>query len=317
VITQLQNKNIYLAPKNNVTIAFNQKLKSLNMHSKGYIDNFKRDMDVVDKKTFTSSDVVIVFSPNYWEEIIKDLDTQSIYILNIIEDEFILFLLDEFQGYDLLPCFDFNKLDIQKYHWDNHLRDFYEQGKDFDNYGYEWGNPNVSNNLLGNYLSIKEKLISLINKDIKVLEIGTLGGKWTKYMLNAKEIICVDINKYFIEIIKKRFEDFNAKIEFYVSSGNELDGIKEDSIDLIFCMDTLVRVEKGYIFDYIREISRVLKKEGKAIIHLPNSDVKYSKNMNFTELNTEEIQSTLSKYFKNFNLDSNTISHGTLVYINC
>jgi ubiquinone/menaquinone biosynthesis C-methylase UbiE len=81
-------------------------------------------------------------------------------------------------------------------------------------------------------------------------------------------------------------------------------------------MDTLVRVEKEFIFDYLKEISRVLTKNGKAIIHLPNSDIQDCLNRNFTKLSTNEIINEVEKYFDNYILDSKTIVHGTLLKIN-
>lgn len=313
----LKDKNIYLAPKNNFTVDFENELKSLDIFLKGYLDNFKKDNDIVKKNSFEANDVVIVFSPNHYKEIVSNLNTDNIYVLNVVNNEFALESLDKFDGYKTIPKLNFNKLNIQRYHWDNHLKNFLEKNGFIDKYGYEWGDPENSNDELGDYLSINKKLNSIIDNTTHVLEIGTLGGKWTKYMLDAKHITCVDINDSFIDVIKKRFYKHIHKFNFYVSKGNELKDIQDNSIDLVFCMDTLVRVEKEYIFDYVKEVSRVLKKDGKAIIHLPNTDIKDCSDRCFTQLTTDEIHNKFSKYFINFILDSKTIVHGTLVYINC
>ena len=71
-------------------------------------------------------------------------------------------------------------------------------------------------------------------------------------MLHAKKIICVDINEYFIDYIKSNFpKEALRKFSFYVSSGNDLNGVKDCSCDLVFSMDSLVRVEKKFIYNYI------------------------------------------------------------------
>lgn len=314
---QLKKKNIYLAPKNNFTVAFNNELKTFDIIIKGYLDNCKIDYDVIDKTLFNEEDVVIIFSPNHWKEIISNLNTKNIFILNVENKEFIVKSLSTFNGYKTIPELNYNKLSTQKYFWNNHLENFYTNELNMDRYGYEWGDPENSKDELGDYLYINNKVQSLINSKSTILEIGTLGGKWTKYMLNANKIICVDINEYFIKVLNERYQDNLPKLEFYISNGNELNGIKTNSIDIIFCMDTLVRVEKEYIFDYLREIARVLNKEGKAIIHLPNNDIKGCTDRKFTEISTTEINTELNKYFDDFKLDSQTIVHGTLVYINC
>ena len=181
-------------------------------------------------------------------------------------------------------------------------------------YGYEWGDPDNSNDQLGNYLSIKQKLLSSISDNTVVLEIGTLGGKWTRYLLPAKRIICVDINSYFIAYIKKLFPDSIDKLTFYVSEGNELNGVIDSSVDLIFTMDTLVRVEKEYIYDYFKEMKRVLRPNGKIICHLPNSDIADSQARKFTRLSSAEIKKLAQKYFSNYTIDSNTITHGSILF---
>ena len=208
----------------------------------------------------------------------------------------------------------FNSRKFQFKHWENHLFEFSNSDKNPSEYGYEWGDPDNSNDRLGNYLSIKQKLINSINDKTVVLELGTLGGKWTRYLLHAKKIICVDINSYFIDYIKKLFPDSIGKLNFYVSEGNELMGVMDSSVDLIFTIDTLVRVEKEYIYDYFKEMNRVLRPNGKIICHLPNSDMADSEARRFTKLSTAEIKEQAQKYFSNYTIDSNTITHGSILF---
>lgn len=134
-------------------------------------------------------------------------------------------------------------------------------------------------------------------------------------MLHAKKIICVDINEYFIDYIKSNFpKEALRKFSFYVSSGNDLNGVKGCSCDLVFSMDSLVRVEKKFIYNYFKEMYRVLKDNGEVIIHLPNIDVKGSKDRNFTRLNTKEIKNIGNNYFKEYYIDYDTINHGILLF---
>ncbi|NQT24633.1 class I SAM-dependent methyltransferase [candidate division KSB1 bacterium] len=208
----------------------------------------------------------------------------------------------------------YNSRKYQLEYWEKHLLEFSNSNNNPSVYGYEWGDPDDPENVLGNYLSIKQKLIDSITDNMVVLEIGTLGGKWTRYLLNAKKIICVDINKYFISYIKKLFPESIDKLDFYISEGNELKGVIDSSVDLIFTMDTLVRVDKDYIYDYFSEMKRVLRPGGKIICHLPNSDLTDSQAKRFTKLNSAEIKHQAQKYFSDYSIDSKTIVHGSILF---
>jgi len=315
-ILELKNKNIYLCPKNDITEFYNKYLISEKIFIKGYIDNYKSSEDIIDKNMVSIEDVILVYSPNHWREIIKTLPKKNLFILYNKNNHLELSHNLDFQDYDSSFKIDVNTNFTQKILWANHLKEHLIVNKDFEEYGFEWGNPENSNDPLGNYLAINNLLKRNIDQNSIVLELGTLGGKWTKYLLHSKKVFCVDINSYFIDIIKQRYKSFLNKINFYISKGNELEKIKNNSIDFIFCIDTLVRVEKEFIFDYIKEFSRVLTKDGKAIIHLPNSDIEDCINRNFTKLSTTEIIDEVEKYFNNYTLDSKTIVHGTLLKIN-
>ena len=315
-ILKLKDKNIYLSPKNNITEFYAKYLLCEDIKIKGYIDSFKTSEDIINKDILNDNDFILVYSPNHWKEIIKDLPKKNLYILIPKNDFLDIIHYTKFNSYSSIFNIDFNTNFIQKILWTSHLKYYSENQSDNNIYGYEWGSPENDKDPLGNYLKINNLLQKIISPSSTILEIGTLGGKWTNYMLNAQKIICVDINSYFIEFIKEKFKSNINKFDFYISKGNELEGIPDNSINLVFCMDTLVRVEKEFIFDYLKEISRVLTKNGNAIIHLPNSDIQDCLNRNFTKLSTNEIINEVEKYFDNYILDSKTIVHGTLLKIN-
>jgi ubiquinone/menaquinone biosynthesis C-methylase UbiE len=310
----LKNKSVYLAPKNNITEYISIKFEQEDIVTKGYLDNFKTGIDIKSADEINDDDYIIIYSPNYWKEISKNINTENIYILEIIKDKYNFTNVKNFNSYNHTFKVNHNNLEMQKLLWHKHLKEHINDNKDIEKFGYEWGDPENEFDNLGNYLKINNYLQKLIKSDSIVLEIGTLGGKWTKYMLDAKKIVCVDINNFFIKAIKQRFNNFLNKFEFYISKGNELNGIESNSIDIVFCMDTLVRVEKEYIFEYLKEISRVLKPDAKAIIHLPNSDIKDCVQRGFTTLYTKEIEKELFKNFNSFTMDNETIVHGTIVF---
>ena len=160
---------------------------------------------------------------------------------------------------DKLTDEDLTNHNFQKEHWQEFLEQYDEI--DSDDFGFEWGDPDDEKDRHGHYKAVKALLLQSFSKESVVLEIGSLGGKWTQYLLSAKKVIAVDINDYFVDYLTRKFYKSN-NLEFYVSGGNELNGIEDNSVDMVFSMDTFSRVQKKYIWDYFREIGRILTDRG-------------------------------------------------------
>jgi len=205
--------------------------------------------------------------------------------------------------------------DFQVNHWEDYLKQYEIAGEEKDDFGFEWGDPDDEYDRHGNYRAVKDMLLEVLSDEKVTLEIGSLGGKWTQYLLASKKVIAMDVNNYFINYLKNKFYNCN-NIEYYVGKGDELDGVLSDSVDLVFSMDTFSRVKKEYIWSYLKEISRILTGTGMAILHLPNDDLEISKKRGFTSITTEEISENARKYFSNFVVDSKTLLHGSLLIIN-
>jgi SAM-dependent methyltransferase len=314
----LRGKSVYFCPKNDVTEELSKRFISTGGIFIGFIDKYKTDSDVINNPSLVeTSDVVVIYSPMYWREIVDSISISSVYFWVCSGNKGCLVRKDEFTGYQYFMTDAYNSIDAQRNFWESHLQKYINNNDDINFYGYTWGNPDKSNDRLGNYFKIRERLQGKIKTHSCVLDLGALGGKWTKYMLSASSIICVDINEYFSSVIKSRYPEFVHKLKFYISAGNELSGILSGSVDFLFCMDTLVRVEKENILSYLQEIRRVLSPTGQAIIHLPNSDMKVCQDMKFTQLTTKEIIENMDDFFGRgkYILDSETIIHGTIIYI--
>lgn len=198
----------------------------------------------------------------------------------------------------------------QKKHWEEELAKYDWNSKKL--FGYDWGDPENSNDRWGNYLEIKKRLLSHVTSDTTVLEIGSLGGKWTQYILHARRIICADINELGFEYIKKKLPHDN--IAFYLTRGNELRGIEDSSVDFVFSLDTLVRIPKKFIQRYFTETYRVLKPGGRIMLHLPCMLKPVSRAKGFTRLSLDEIkQYCESAHFEEMVIDQNIIIHGIIL----
>lgn len=110
-----------------------------------------------------------------------------------------------------------------------------------------------------------------ITKESVVLEIAPGIGRWTQFLLNTKKLWLVDLNKVCIKKCKERFSS-HQHIEYVINNGKILPFIPMNSIDFIWSFDAFVHMDKNVIHSYFKEFSRILKPNGKAIIHHHNFD---------------------------------------------
>ncbi len=111
-----------------------------------------------------------------------------------------------------------------------------------------------------------------IRPGITVLEIGSGGGRWTNYMLEAAKIIVVELNAEFFDTLRQRFSQQLAKFQFYQTRDYEMDGIPDQSVDFVFSFGTFVHIEPEGIQQYLQQIARVLKPGSKAVIQYANKE---------------------------------------------
>jgi len=166
---------------------------------------------------------------------------------------------------------------------------FVKKQKDSDNYWYE-KSKNFSDQyqkektsfwqkFVQNFLDKRFKIISKliennVNQESVVIDIGCGSGVYIKYaaQFNPKEIIGIDYSDQMLETARTELAEIrkDRDIKLVRGKAEKLD-LKDNSGDLILAIG---------LFDYLKkpelalaEISRVLKKDGRAIICLPK---KYS-----------------------------------------
>jgi SAM-dependent methyltransferase len=104
-----------------------------------------------------------------------------------------------------------------------------------------------------------------------VLEIGAGGGRLTELLLTrCDRVIAADTGRTMIRLLRERFGD-HPKIEYMLLDGHGLSAIPDASLDKVFSYDVFVHLQPWDVFNYLREIRRTLKPEGRAIIHHSNS----------------------------------------------
>jgi len=144
--------------------------------------------------------------------------------------------------------------------------------------GEEWSEPWGSS--VAEWTNLIYPRISRFLFVDKILEIGHCNGRWANFLKNyTSELSGIDSSQKCISYCKKRFKN-NNNLKFYLNDGLSLSAIEDDSIDFVFSFDSLVHTDLYIIEFYLKEISRILKKDGVVFIHHSNLlDCKKSKGL--------------------------------------
>jgi len=121
-----------------------------------------------------------------------------------------------------------------------------------------------------------------------------MGLNQGRLVKQARRIVAVDICIASEAFVRRALSDFEGQLDFYLTKGDELNGICDQSIDLIFSIDCLVRVSRKSIVAYIKESARVLNPGGTLIFHLPVNTKPLCKSKDFTDLSESDIRSFFS-----------------------
>jgi uncharacterized Rossmann fold enzyme len=81
----LENKNIYLAPCNDITEQLKNFLLSKKVNVLGFIDNYKEESFIVKPTEIKSHDYIFIFSPNHWKSIEQSISSNNkvfVYYIN-------------------------------------------------------------------------------------------------------------------------------------------------------------------------------------------------------------------------------------------
>lgn len=116
------------------------------------------------------------------------------------------------------------------------------------------------------YRVLTQYLRPFIRPDVTVLEIGPGGGRWTKYMLDAKHLTLVELNTEFFDYLRERFAAQVSKLRFYQTRNYELEGVDSGSIDFAFSFGVFVHIDPEGIQGYLGELERVVKPGGHIVL---------------------------------------------------
>jgi SAM-dependent methyltransferase len=116
-----------------------------------------------------------------------------------------------------------------------------------------------------------------------VLEIAPGHGRNSAKLIEigAKSLHLVDVNETCINACRDRFGTTygDCNVFFYVTNGDSIPFIKDESISFVYSFDSMVHFDKTIVRAYLTEFARVMKKGATGFIHhsnygnvMPNSD---------------------------------------------
>lgn len=133
-------------------------------------------------------------------------------------------------------------------------------------YGMQWGDPDE----LGILMPVRDMLLDSLSQDMTVLEIGSGGGRWSRYFReNVTKAILVDASTASETCIRTHC-DWSG-FEFLISHDGLLPQIPDCSVDLAFSFDVFVHFHRELFEAYLADVYRVLKPGAKWILHYAKS----------------------------------------------
>ena len=133
----------------------------------------------------------------------------------------------------------------------------------FRRWGEKMSNAYLQGNIYSNIDFITKS--GILNKKIKILEIGSGNGNLLNYLYKEGYNICgIEINEIFIKNAK---EEFGEDLPIYYYNG-EILSYKENSFDVILSFDVFEHIKNTN--KHLSEVRRILKPGGFYLFCTPN-----------------------------------------------
>jgi ubiquinone/menaquinone biosynthesis C-methylase UbiE len=152
--------------------------------------------------------------------------------------------------------------------------------------------------MYGEHIMRYESVINVV-RNKTVLDIASGSGYGSAALAKvAKKVYGVDINEKAVAYSKEHYNDSN--ITFKVGSGTEIP-MEDGSVDVVVSHETIEHIDNYKLF--LKEVKRVLRSGGQAIISTPNDDEYPAGNhFHLHQFKIAEFKKLLEKYFSNVTL---------------
>jgi ubiquinone/menaquinone biosynthesis C-methylase UbiE len=114
-----------------------------------------------------------------------------------------------------------------------------------------------------------------VDRSSIVLDLGCGIGRVEKYLSRyCKVIYGVDVSDRMLTMARENLAGV-SNVKFVRNDGHDLSEFHSETFDFVFALLVLQHLDKGDAWTYLREIYRVMKKEGKAYLQFPNRQSTY------------------------------------------
>ena len=153
-----------------------------------------------------------------------------------------------------------------------------------------------------------EKIFKILAKNhTTIIDIGSYDGFFIDYYKDFKQIILSDLTEY------SNLYPNDNKFKFILLNGKDLNSIPSSSIDVVFSVDTFVRIKKIILKNYFENFPRIVKCGGIIIVHIPNIFNIHSLSMSFTFVSSFFFRRILSDYFDEILFDDTLHKLSTVI----
>ncbi len=143
-----------------------------------------------------------------------------------------------------------------------------------------------------------------------VLEIGCGAGRGLETVLSYSErYTAIDKNEALLNHLQKKYPNATFKAQHIPP----LQGIADNAFDWVISFQVIEHIPDDHLF--LKEIYRVLKPGGKAIITTPNIKLSLTRNpWHIREYTVDELYKLCSKYFNSVEIEGVTGSEPVMEY---
>lgn len=152
--------------------------------------------------------------------------------------------------------------------------------------------------MYGEHIMRYESVMDAVKGKV-ILDIASGSGYGSATLAQvAKKVYGVDINEKAIKYSQENYGSDN--IEFIAGSGTAIP-LKDDSVEVVVSHETIEHIDDYKLF--LKEVKRVLKKGGQAIISTPNDDEYPAGNhFHLHQFKIKEFEDLLKTFFSNVEL---------------
>jgi SAM-dependent methyltransferase len=177
-------------------------------------------------------------------------------------------------------------------------------------YGLEWGDPEV----LPSLRHVRDHFLApYVTPQATVLEIGPGGGRWTRYLLGAKQVYLVDFHQELLDELARSMR--GDHLTMIRNNGSDLPGVPEAGIDFLFSFGCFVHLDLPIVEAYLDSFRAVLKPRGIVVLQYSDKTKAKARGIGtFSQNDPEQMQKRiLARGYSIYEEDTASLGHSAIV----